>query len=227
LFGNRPHGIHIDQENNIWISDGSSQTVVKVDQMGKVLLTLGTKNQAGNWDEAAGTRLLNQPNDVAIGRNGDIFLAQGHTPGPTGDPRILKFDKTGKFIKSWGGRGTEPGKFRVAHGIAVDAKGQLWVTDRENSRIQIFDQDGTFLDQWPQFGSPSGIFIAADDTLYVVDYNDRKSLFVGSARDGSIAATSDLTLAEGIAVDRDGAIYVGETVTGHTVRKLVKAGPRD
>jgi hypothetical protein len=74
---------------------------------------------------------------VAFGRNGDVFLAQGHTPGATGDPRILKFDKNGKFIKQWGGRGTEQGKFRVAHGIVIDAKGMVWVTDRENSRIQL------------------------------------------------------------------------------------------
>jgi sugar lactone lactonase YvrE len=104
------------------------------------------------------------------------------------------------------------------------------VGDRSNRRIQIFDQDGQFLDQWTQFGSPSGIFIAADDTLYVVDYNDKMALFVGSAKDGSIRTRSEQVLAEGVAVDARGSIYVGETVTGHlgntitghAVKKLVK-----
>src|SRR6185503_16475616 len=167
LFGNRPHGINIDSENNIWISDGSSHTVVKLDQQGKVLLTLGTKGQAGDWDEAKGTRLLNQPNDVAIGRNGDVFLVQGHTPGAMGDPRVLKFDKTGKFIKSWGGKGGEPGKFQVAHGIAMDAKGLLWVTDRENQRIQIFDQDGKYIREVKYAGLPCSLDIGKQEIIMV------------------------------------------------------------
>jgi sugar lactone lactonase YvrE len=117
----------------------------------------------------------------------------------------------------------------VPHTIFFDSRGRLLVGDRSNRRIQIFDQDGTFLDQWTQFGSPSGIFITPDDTLYVVDYNDRMALFVGSAKDGSIRTKSEQVLAEGVAVDRQGSIYVGETVTGHigdtvtghAVKKLV------
>jgi sugar lactone lactonase YvrE len=96
------------------------------------------------------------------------------------------------------------------------------VGDRSNRRIQIFDQDGRFLEEWTQFGSPSGMFITPDDTLYVVDISDKKGLFVGSAKDGSVRFKIDLTLAEGIAVDAQGAVYTGETITGHTVRKLVK-----
>ena len=142
----RAHGFRLDGAGNFWVTDVGAHTVMKLDSQGKVLLTIGTKGKAGAWDEAAGTQLLNEPNDLAIGRNGDVFVVQGHTPGK-GDPRVLKFDKDGKFIKSWGGEGTEPGKFNVAHGIAVDAKGQLWVADRENQRIQIFDQDGTFVKQ--------------------------------------------------------------------------------
>ena len=110
LFGNRPHGIHIDPENNIWISDGSSHTVVKLDQQGKVLLTLGTKGQAGNWDEAAGTRLLNEPNDVAIGRNGDIFLAQGHTPGADGRSSDSEVRQDGQVHQVLGRKRSRPGQ---------------------------------------------------------------------------------------------------------------------
>ncbi len=157
LFGNRPHAVNIDPEGNIWVSDGSTHILVKFDPNGKELFTLGTKGKAGSWDEAAGTHLLNQPNEVAFGRNGDVFLVEGHTPGAMGDPRVLKFDKNGKFITQWGGKGSEPGKFQVAHGIAVDSKGNLWVTDRENSRIQIFDQDGKYLRELKYAGLPCAI----------------------------------------------------------------------
>ena len=114
----------------------------KFSRDGQVLLTIGTKGEAGEWNEAAGSRKLNQPNDVAVADNGDIFIVQGHTPGPRGDARVLKFDKTGRFLAPWGGKGTAPGQFEVAHGIAIDAKGLLWVADRENQRIQVFDQNG-------------------------------------------------------------------------------------
>ena len=115
---------------------------MKFNPKGDLLLTLGVKGQAGAWDEAAGERKLNQPNDIAIAANGDVFVVQGHTPGLTsGDARVLKFDKTGRFIKSWGGKGKGPGQFDVAHAIAIDAKGLLWVVDRENQRIQVFDAE--------------------------------------------------------------------------------------
>src|SRR6187549_658907 len=110
----RSHGLRIDRQGNLWATDVGGHIVVKLDRQGKTLLTLGTKGEAGEWNEAAGSRKLNQPNDVAIARNGDVFIVQGHTPGPGGDARVLKFDKTGKFIKSWGGKGKAPGQFEVA-----------------------------------------------------------------------------------------------------------------
>jgi DNA-binding beta-propeller fold protein YncE len=115
----RSHGLRIDKDGNIWATDVGAHTVMKIDPQGKVLLTLGTKGQRGAWNET--TQLFNEPNDIAIAASGDIFIAQGHTPGANGDPRVLKFDKNGKFIKSWGGKGKEPGKFDVAHGLAFDA----------------------------------------------------------------------------------------------------------
>jgi sugar lactone lactonase YvrE len=141
----RSHGLKIDREGNLWATDVGAHTVMKLNPAGQVLLTLGTKGEAGEWDEAAGSRKLNQPNDIAIAPNGDIFVAQGHTPGARGDARVLKFDKDGRFIKSWGGKGKEPGQFDVAHGITFDSKGLLWVMDRENQRIQVFDTNGTFV----------------------------------------------------------------------------------
>src|SRR5688572_31803415 len=132
----RSHGLKIDSDGNLWATDVGAHVVVKLNPAGEVLLTLGTRGQAGEWNEAAGSRKLNQPNDVAIAANGDVFVVQGHTPGPRGDARVLKVDKTGRFITSWGGKGKGPGEFEVAHGIAIDAQGLLWVADRENQRIQ-------------------------------------------------------------------------------------------
>jgi sugar lactone lactonase YvrE len=220
-----PHGMRVDRNGFLWITDGRArggigQQVFKYTLDGTLVMTLGTKGVAGDDQDH-----FNGVTDVAVAPNGDVFVADGHV-----NARILKFSKDGKFIKTWGKKGTGPGEFDVPHTIFFDSRGRLFVGDRSNKRIQIFDQDGAFIDQWPQFGSPSGIFIAPDDTLYVVDYNDKMGLFIGSAKDGSIKYKSELTLAEGVTVGPDGSIYVGETVpgkigdltTGHTVRKLIK-----
>jgi DNA-binding beta-propeller fold protein YncE len=133
--------------------------VVKLSREGETLLTLGTKGEAGTWDEGAGSHKLNQPNDVAIGPNGDVFVVQGHTPGPGGDARVLKFDRAGRFIKSWGGKGGAPGQFQVAHGIDIDADGFVWVADRENQRVQVFTQDGAFVKELAYAGLPCDLDI--------------------------------------------------------------------
>jgi DNA-binding beta-propeller fold protein YncE len=232
-FGNgmfvQPHGMTVDPDGNVWVTDaqikdGKGDQVYKFSPDGRLLMTLGKAGVAG-----AGNDVFSGPCDVIVARNGDIFVADGHIAN-TPVNRIMKFSKDGTFIKAWGRRGDGPGEFNVPHTIFFDSRGRLLVGDRSNRRIQIFDQEGTFLDQWTQFGSPSGIFIAPDDTLYVVDYNDKMALLVGSAKDGSIRARSEQVLAEGVAVDAHGAIYVGETVTGHLgdtvtghrVKKLVK-----
>jgi DNA-binding beta-propeller fold protein YncE len=220
-FGNRPHGILLDVEGNIWVSDGSNHTVVKFNPKGEVLMTLGTKGQAGAWDEAAGTKLLNQPNDVVIGRNGDIFLVQGHTPGATGDPRVLKFDKSGKFIKTWGGRGTDPGKFVVAHGISLDAKGLLWVTDRENSRIQIFDQDGTFVRQIKYAGLPCSMLIRNDGIIMVNGFTGQiLQLDLEGKVTGVYGKMGEFGEAHNVTVNPKGEIFVGDVTKG--ILKFVK-----
>jgi DNA-binding beta-propeller fold protein YncE len=215
LFGNRPHGIYLDAESNVWISDGSSHTVVKLSQKGDVLLTLGTRGQRGEWNEAAGTRLLYEPNDVVVGRNGDIFVVQGHTPGAAGDPRVLKFDRTGKFVKSWGGKGTEPGKFQVGHGITLDAKGQLWVMDRENSRIQIFDQDGAFVREVKYAGLPCSIDIRKDGIFMVNGFTGQiLRLDLEGKVLGVYGKAGEFGEAHNVAVSPKGEIWVADVTKG-------------
>lgn len=161
----RPHGMRIDSEGNIWTTDVAGHTVTKLAPDGHVLLTLGSKGQPGNWDEAAGTHLLDQPNDVAIAPSGDIYVVQGHGRA---DPRVLKFDRTGVLLKSWGGKGTGPGQFDIAHSIVVDAAGLVYVADRQNRRVQIFDSSGTFIREWKFAGLPCGLFIDRDQQMYLV-----------------------------------------------------------
>jgi DNA-binding beta-propeller fold protein YncE len=215
LFGQRPHGITFDPEGNIWISDSSAHIVVKLNPEGQPLLTLGTRGQRGQWDEGAGTRLLLEPNDVAFGRNGDIFLVQGHTPGANGDPRVLKFDKTGKFIKTCGGKGSEPGKFQVAHGIAVDAKGLLWVTDRENSRIQVFDQEGTFVREMKYAGLPCGLEFGKNDITMVNGFTGQiLRLDLAGKVLGVYGSMGEFGEAHYVATSPKGEIFVADVTKG-------------
>src|SRR5205807_10332395 len=134
---------------NVWITDaqgkdGKGHQVIKFSPEGKVLLTLGKAGVTGD-----GADTFNQPSDVVVAPNGDIFVADGH--GGNSNARIVKFSKDGKFIKAWGKKGSAPGEFDTPHALAFDSKGRLFVADRANDRIQIFDQDGKFLDQWKQF----------------------------------------------------------------------------
>jgi sugar lactone lactonase YvrE len=220
----RSHGLRIDSEGNIWATDVSAHTVMKLSPDGKLLMTLGTKGQRGEWNDTA--HLLNEPNDIAIARNGDIFVAQGHTPGANGDPRVLKFDKTGKFIKSWGGKGKEPGKFDVAHGLAFDAKGQLWVTDRENQRIQIFDQDGKYIKELKYSGLPCSMDIGPQNIFMV---NGFAGQLLKLDLDGKVLGATgkpgkglgEFGEAHMIAVSPKGEVYVADSVNA-TVQKFVK-----
>jgi sugar lactone lactonase YvrE len=221
----RTHGLRIDRDDNIWVTDVGAHIVMKFSPQGETLLTLGTKGQPGDWDEAGQSRHFNEPNDVITGRNGDLFVVQGHTAGK-GDPRVLKFDKSGHFTKSWGGRGTEPGKFTVAHGIALDANGLLWVTDRENQRIQIFDQDGKFVREVKYAGLPCGLVIGGQ-YIYMVngfagqllrlDLNGNVLAAVGKPGKG----LGEFGEAHFVAASPNGDIYVADTVNS-TLHKFVK-----
>jgi sugar lactone lactonase YvrE len=235
-----PHGMAVDKDDNIWVTDGQGANgkghqVFKFSPEGKVLMTLG---KAGVPGDGAGT--FNQPNAVAIARNGDIFVSDGHTPGKD-NARVVKFSKDGKFIKQWGGHGSGPGQFEVPHALAFDSKGRLFVGDRANNRIQIFDQDGKFLDQWIQFGRPSGIYIDKNDVIYVTDSEStdragyghnpgwKRGIRIGSAKDGTVTAfipdpspgVGPTSAAEGVAADAAGTVY-GAEVGPKALKKYVK-----
>ena len=222
----RAHGLRIDREGNLWATDVGAHTVMKFNPAGEVLLTIGTKGQGGAWDEAAGTRLLNQPNDVAIASNGDIFVAQGHTPGANGDARVLKFDKAGKFITQWGGHGKEPGKFEVAHSIAFDSQGQLWVADRENQRIQVFDTGGKYVREMKYAGLPCAFEIGRD---YVYMVNGFAAQVLRLDLKGNVLAATgksgkglnEYGEAHFIAVSPKGELFVADSVNAY-LQKYVK-----
>ncbi len=228
-----PHKITVDRDGNLWVADngmkdGRGQQVFKFNQDGKLLLTLGKPGVAG-----AGMDTFDQPTEVAIAPNGDIFVADGHGRDQTANARIMKFDKNGKFIKTWGKKGKGTGEFDCPHTLAFDSQGRLFVGDRQNNRIQIFDQEGRFIAEWKQFGRPSGIFIDKNDVLYVADsesregehgygYNPgcRRGIRIGSAKDGSVKyflpdtgpypPTEGSTSAEGVTADARGNIYGAE-----------------
>jgi sugar lactone lactonase YvrE len=231
-----PHGMLVDKDGSIWVTDGQGKDgkghqVFKFSPEGKVLLTLGKAGVAGT-DEST----FNQPSDVAVAPSGDIFVADGH--GGMTNARIVKFSKDGKFIKTWGKKGSGPGEFDTPHALAFDSKGRLFVGDRGNNRIQIFDQDGKFLEQWTQFGRPSGLFIDKNDALYVADSESntmrhpgwKRGIRVGSAKDGSVKAFipdpepdpdhSATSGAEGVAADAQGNIY-GAEVGPKALKKYV------
>ena len=187
---NFPHGIHVDRDGNIWVTDGQDNRprgrrgggaadaapppapdpttiyghqVFKFSPDGKLLMTLGTKG--GGRDSL----YFWQPNDILVAPNGDIFVAEGHASNATANARILKFDKTGKLMKTIGTFGKGPEDMNQPHALAMDSRGRLFVGDRGNNRILIMDQDGKLLDTWYQFSRPSGIFIDAQDRIYVAD----------------------------------------------------------
>ena len=222
----RAHGLRIDRDGNLWAGDVGAHTVRKFSRDGQVLLTIGTAGEAGEWNEAAGSHKLNQPNDVAVADNGDVFIVQGHTPGPKGDARVLKFDKSGRFLVQWGGKGTAPGQFEVAHGIAIDAKGLLWVADRENQRIQLFDQHGTFVREMKYAGLPCAMDIGRE---YVYMVNGFAGQVVRMDLAGKVLAVvgrpgkgpGEFGEAHFIAVSPKQEIFVADSVNGALV-KFVK-----
>ena len=240
----RPHGLHIDFEGNVWVTDGEGpdgedprrdgkgHQVFKFSPEGNVLMTLGKPGVAGD-----GHYEFNQPSSVLVAPDGNIFVGDGH--GGASNSRIMKYSASGEFLTSWGSQGSEPGQFAVPHDLAIDSAGRIFVGDRGNNRVQIFDQDGNFIKEWPQFGRPSGLFIDDNDMLYVTDSSSEnrgptgspnnsspyaEGVRVASVKDGSVTLFLDDPhengSQEGIVVDKAGTIY-GSLTAGRALRKYL------
>lgn len=186
-----PHGIHVDREGNVWVTDGQDNIpqrgpgapadaplppapekivghhVSKFSPEGKLLLTLGKPggNQPG---QTADPSLLYEPNDVITLPNGDILVAEGHSDAEATVNRIVRFNRDGKYLGQFGKRGSGPGEFIQPHALALDASGRLYVGDRSNNRVQVMSTDGKFIAEWRQFSRPSGVAIRGD-MIYVAD----------------------------------------------------------
>jgi DNA-binding beta-propeller fold protein YncE len=226
----QPHGLHVDPEGNIWVTDsgpfykegvtpGRGFQVFKFSPDGKLLMTLGKAGVS-----RAGPNTFVMPTDVVVNARGEIFVSDGHQPRP--DPadgdRIAKFSRDGTFITSWGAKkGSNPGEVSAPHRLAMDSRGRLFVADRGNRRIQIFDQEGRFLDEWKQFETPSGLFIDRNDTLYVAVAGQTGGVRIGSARDGKVTASIVGTAPEVVAVTWNGDVFAG-LVGGMKLERYVR-----
>jgi DNA-binding beta-propeller fold protein YncE len=209
------HGIRIDKDGFIWTTDNTDNFVQKFSPDGKVLMTLGKRGMAGdNKSQDA----FDGPADVFVAPNGDIFVADGYR-----NSRVVQFSKDGKFIKIIGGtKGTEPGQFSLPHSVVLDSKGRLIVADAENSRIQVFDGNGKFIEQWTDFpAKPRGsLYITADDTLYV-SHVDAEAITI--MKDGKVVDTIKGVggRPHGMTLDKQGNVYIASPLN-MTVKKIVK-----
>lgn len=237
-----PHGISVDKQGNVWVADFSGNKagtkghqVHKFSPKGEKLMSLGIAGKPGNADGQ-----FDQPNDVIVGPDGSIYVADGHdaqgmiTAQQIADglkrgatSRISKFSPDGKFIKSWGKIGTKHGEFRTPHAMVFDSRGRLWVADRGNHRLEIFDQNGTYLESRYTFSRVSGLFIKGE-TLYAIDSesaplshpNWRDGVRIGPVNEDRVVAfvppferedrNQQGVAGEGIAVDADGTIFAAE-----------------
>lgn len=209
-----PHGLRILRDGNVWVTDRKMQQVVEFSPTGDLLMTIGQKNEAGDNNS---TDKFNGVSDVVMAPNGDLFVSDGEGA----NTRVVKISKDGKFIKFWGSKGSLQGQFDGPHCIAMDSKGRVWVGDRGNKRIEIFDQDGNYLDQMTQFGTPASIFITAGDTVYVAAPAPENRVTIGTLDGQILQKIEGLNSAHGIAVDSTGAIYVAES-SGKAVLKYTR-----
>ena len=250
-----PHGIYVDRNGNVWVTDYQDNAppppggrgrgrgtppvgpigpapgatvghqVWEFSPDGKVLMKLGKEGGAAVPDP------FFAPNDVIVAKDGSIFVSEGHGAG---NNMVFKFDKSGKLIKSWGKLGTGPGEFDQPHSLQFDSKGLLYIADRNNNRVQVFDQDGNYKTEYHQWSRPSGIFIDKKDNMYSADSESEsvsqnhngwhRGIRVGSLKDGKIVTFipdpntktrladnyTGTSAAEGVAVDSKGNIYGAE-----------------
>jgi DNA-binding beta-propeller fold protein YncE len=249
-----PHGIHVDREGNVWVTDArvasgdelnkfpgedkKGSVVIKFSPEGQVLMTLGKPGVHGNPPEA-----LTDPTDaITDPGNGDIYVAESHTnvEDPNLIGRITVLDRNGRYLRTIGQTGTRPAEFRTPHMIAFDSQGRLIVADRHNHRIQILTKDGKPIAEYKEFSRPSGLAIDGNDTIYVADSESTakvhpgwlRGIRIGSLKDGKVttfvpphqADTPDGAMGEGIAIDAAGNLFTAEA-TVRGVTKYIKDRP--
>jgi DNA-binding beta-propeller fold protein YncE len=196
------HSVRVDPQGNIWIVDAAAHVIYKMNADGKELMRLGTKGTSG-----ASQSTFNLPTDVAFAPNGDLYVTDGY-----GGARVVKFSRDGKYLTEWGKRGTGPGEFGLPHNVVVDQQGQVYVTDRDNQRIQIFDANGKFLNEWTGTGGVSGLAMTGDGRIVT-------GAVVRDLKGNVVTKLPDAAAAHGAAVDAAGNIYLAQ-LTG-IVQKFV------
>jgi hypothetical protein len=208
------HSLRVLRDGFIWITDRKVQQVLKFDPDGKLLMSIGQKDVAGDNNSQD---TFNGASDVVMAENGNIFVSDGEGA----NTRVVKFSNDGKFIKFWGTKGSGPGELSGPHCITTDAKGLLYVCDRGNKRIQVFDQDGKYLAQMAQFGTPVSIAITRDDMMFVASPAPENRITIGRTTGEVLEKIEGLNSPHGLDVDSSGAIYVAESA-GKAVLKYVK-----
>ncbi len=223
----RPHGSCMGPDGNIYCTDDFAHVVHKFTPAGERLMTIGTADQPSDTGHRMGLDIFervasivraagpfNQPTGVGVARDGGIFVSDGY-----GNARVHRFAADGQWELSWGEPGGDPGQFRLPHNIFVGQDDRIWISDRENSRVQIFSREGEFLDQWTDVIRPTHVHIDAAGTVYVSELCRRLSIFDG---DGILLARwgnegdPDNQLLYGphvMALDSEGSLYVGEVAT--------------
>jgi peptidylamidoglycolate lyase len=212
-----PHGLSIDDHDNVWLTDLALQQVYKFSPDGHLLLTLGERGVAGH-----DSRHFNRPTAVAVSPDGSFYVSDGYR-----NTRVMKFAADGSFLFQWGTKGTGPGQFDLPHGITLDAAGRVYVADRSNQRVQVFDASGHFLRQWKggEIGRPYAVAIDQSGTAFVADGGDQappgRSAFVVLQPDGTpIARFGRFKMAHSLAIDSEGSVYIGD-ITGARAQKFV------
>jgi hypothetical protein len=213
-FVGSAHGLRLDGNGFVWITDKTNDQVFKFTPDGKLLMTLGKKGVVGDMSS---TDAFNGPSDVVVGKNGDIFVSDGESS----NARVVKLSKDGTFIKSWGTRGSGPGQLNDPHTIALDSAGRVYVANRLNKRIEVFDSDGKYLSQLSQFGAPSCIYITKDDTMYVSATEPENWVVIGTTDGELLGKITGLKGPHWVTVDSAGSVYVAE-VPGMSLKKFVR-----
>ena len=222
-----PHGLTVDHADNVWLTDVALQQVYEFSHEGKLLLTLGERGVEG--DDSAH---FNRPTDVAVAPDGSFYVSDGYR-----NSRVMKFAPDGRFLLQWGTEGAGPGELDVPHAITLDAAGRVYVADRGNARVQIFDGGGHYIGEWKgtSIGRPFDIALGADGNAFIVDGGDQtgtvpdRSALVVLRPDGTVLGRfarfgnydGELALGHDLAVAKDGSVYVGD-ITGRRVQKFVR-----